>query len=221
MARRYNQPVSYSTVFFDLDDTLYPASSGLWLAIKGRIRKYMHERLGIPAELVPDLSRQYYEQYGTALRGLQANYHVDMADYLAYVHDVPLASYIHPDPALRMVLQTVSGRKWIFTNADINHAKRVIRALGVEDCFNGIVDVVAIEPYCKPMPESFAIALKIAGETDPHRCVMIDDLPRTTRAAREQGLYALLYGVSEPHPDADSVFNDWSALPALLNGRKK
>jgi pyrimidine 5'-nucleotidase len=213
--------VSYSTIFFDLDDTLYPASSGLWLAIKERIRKYMHERLGIPADLVPGLSGQYYERYGTALRGLQANYHVDMADYLAYVHDVPLADYIHPDLALRSILQALPARKWIFTNADINHAERVVRALGVEDCFNGIVDVVAIEPYCKPMPESFAIALKIAGETDPRCCVMIDDLPRTTRAAREQGLYAVLYGASEPHPDADSTFNDWSVLPALLNGRKK
>ena len=80
--------------------------------------------------------------------------------------------------------------------------------------------IVAINPYCKPMPQSFAIALKTAGETDPRRCAMIDDLPRTTRAAREQGLYAILYGAAEPHVDADAALTDWSLLPGLFNGRK-
>lgn len=95
----------------------------------------------------------------------------------------------------------------------------MLRQLEIESCFDGLVDVVAIAPYCKPMPEAFEIAQSLAGEPDPRRCVMIDDLPHTTRAARQRGLLALLYGQSEPHPDADAVFSDWLRLPALLNGR--
>jgi hypothetical protein len=49
--------------------------------------------------------------------------------------------------------------------------------------------------------------------------VLIDDLPRTTRAARELGLLALLYGRRTPHPYAHAVFDDWRALPRLLNGQ--
>jgi putative hydrolase of the HAD superfamily len=210
--------VTYSTIFFDLDDTLYPADNGLWQAIKERIRLYMCEKLGIPAQAAPELARQLFMQYGTTLRGLQATRHVDMIDYLAYVHDVPLADYLTPNPALRSVLEAIPARKFIFTNADVNHAKRVLRMLDIESCFDGIVDVVAIDPYCKPMPESFTIALKLAGESDPHRCAMIDDLPHTTRAARQQGIFSLLYGAAAPHPDADAAFNDWTRLPALLNG---
>jgi pyrimidine 5'-nucleotidase len=211
--------MQYTTLFIDLDDTLYPAGNGLWQAIKERIRQYMRERLGIPAQVVPELSHQYFLQYGTTLRGLQANYHVDMLDYLAYVHDVPLADYIAPNPGLCSILTPIPARKFIFTNADSAHARRVLRQLDIESCFDGLVDVVAIDPYCKPMPESFEIAQTLAGEPDPRRCVMIDDLPHTTRAARQQGLFSLLYGKSEPHPDADAVFSDWSHLPALLNGR--
>ncbi len=70
------------------------------------------------------------------------------------------------------------------------------------------------------MPESCAIAMDIAGERDPSRCVMIDDLPRTVRAAREAGLCGILYGQREPHPDADATFVDWARLPEFLNGRK-
>ena len=220
MALRYNRAVNITTIFFDLDDTLYPADSGLWQQIRERIGLYMLHRLHIPAEHIQTLRRQYFEQYGTTLRGLQAHYNFEMADYLAYVHDVPLSDYIRPDPLLHSALEAIPARKFIFTNADVSHAKRVLNVLQLEDCFDGIIDVVAINPYCKPMPQSFAIALKTAGETDPRRCAMIDDLPRTTRAAREQGLYAILYGASGPHFDADATLTDWSLLPGLFNGRK-
>jgi putative hydrolase of the HAD superfamily len=218
-AVRYNRAVTISTIFFDVDDTLYSADSGIWQQIKERIGLYMSEKLQIPVAQVPSLRRRLFEQYGTTLRGLQANYKFEVADFLAYVHDVPLSDYIQPNPALRPVLEAIPARKFIFTNADVNHAKRVLNVLQVEDCFDGIVDVVAIDPYCKPMPQSFGIALKAAGESDPRRCAMIDDMPRTTRAAREQGLYAILYGVAGPHPDADATLLDWSQLPGLLNGR--
>jgi putative hydrolase of the HAD superfamily len=218
-AVRYNRAVTISTIFFDLDDTLYSADSGVWQQIKERIGLYMSERLQIPVAQVPALRRGLFEQYGTTLRGLQANYTFEVADFLAFVHDVPLADYLQPNPVLRSVLEAVPARKFIFTNADVNHAKRVLSVLQVEDCFDGIIDVVAIDPFCKPMPQSFVIALKAAGESDPQCCAMIDDLPRTTRAAREQGLYAILYGAADPHPDADAALTDWSQLPGLLNGR--
>jgi pyrimidine 5'-nucleotidase len=211
--------VSISTIFFDLDDTLYPASSGLWPLIAERISLFMLERLKIPAGEVQPLRHKLFEEYGTTLRGLQLNYDFDVADFLAFVHDVPLADYIRPDPLLQTVLQNLSARKFIFTNADVNHARRVLRVLQIEQYFDGIVDVVALNPYCKPMPHSFKIALEAAGEPDPRRCAIIDDIPRTTRAAREQGLFAILYGKPEPHPDADAALADWSRLPELLNAR--
>ena len=213
--------MSISTIFFDLDDTLYPANNGLWNQIKDRIGLYMSERMGLPADQVPTLRRKYFEQYGTTLRGLEINHSINMLDYLAFVHDVPLRDYLKPNPLLRSVLEATPARKFIFTNADVNHAKRVLNVLELEGCFDGVVDVVAIAPYCKPMPESFAIALNLAGESDPQCCAMIDDLPRTTRAARQQGLFSILYGATEPHPDADAALADWADLPELLtNGRK-
>lgn len=206
----------FSTVFFDLDDTLYPSSTGLWPLLKSRMSDYMRVQMGIPAEQIPMLREKYFREYGTTLRGLQANHQVDVVDFLAYVHDVPLRDFLSPNPLQRRAIASLGTRNLIFTNADVSHARRVLTALGLEDLFEAVVDVNAMDPWCKPMPEAFRLAMRLAGESDPARCVMIDDLPHTTRAARQFGMYSVLYGCDGAHPDADACLSDWSRLPALL-----
>lgn len=210
--------MKFTTIFFDLDDTLYPASTGLWHAIKERMNIYMRDRMGFDPVEIPHLREKYYLQYGTTLRGLQANHEIDVEDYLAFVHDLPLSDYIRPNPVLCELIAALGTRNMIFTNADAAHARRVLKALALERCFENIVDVNAVAPYCKPMPESFQIALQMAGESDPGRCVMIDDLPRTARAARQAGLFSILYGQDAPHPNADATLTDWQNLSSILNG---
>lgn len=206
----------FTTLFFDLDDTLYPSSTGLWHAIKDRMNLYMMERLGLPEKDVPLLREQYFKMYGTTLRGLQERHDVDKDDFLAFVHDLPLKDYLTPNPILRDVIASLPTRNLIFTNSDIPHARRVLAALELDDLFETILDVNTVAPYCKPMPESFAIAMDLADEPDPRKCVMIDDLPRTTRAALNVGMASLLYGCDEPSEDASGAFTDWTHLPILL-----
>lgn len=206
----------FTTIFFDLDDTLYPPESGLWKAIKERMNNYMRDRMDIPEHEIPILREKYFMQYGTTMRGLQANHNIDSDDFLAYVHDLPLKEYLTPNPTLRSVLASLPTRNLIFTNADINHAKRVLAALELNDLFETIVDVNTVAPYCKPMPESFQIAMKIAGESDPSKCVMIDDIHRTTRAAREAGLFSILVHNPASNGAADAHLTDWAELKGIL-----
>jgi len=213
----------FTTIFFDLDETLYPASCGLWPAIKGRINLYMRERLGFTPEQIESVRERYFRQYGTTLRGLQANHNVNAEEYLTFVHDIPLADYLQPDRGLRAMLEALTARKLIFTNADAAHAYRVIHALGLDGCFNAILDVHVVEPYCKPMRQAFEIALDFAGESDPGQCVVIDDLPHTTRAAREMGFFTVLMGeittTNGPSADADARLARLVDLPKVLDGR--
>jgi pyrimidine 5'-nucleotidase len=211
--------VKFTTIFFDLDDTLYPTSTGLWHAIKERMNIYMRDRMGFDPAEIPGLREKYYLQYGTTLRGLQANHEIDVQDFLAFVHDLPLSDYIQPNPDLCKLIASLGTRNLVFTNADAAHARRVLKALELDDCFEKIVDVNAVAPYCKPMPESFQIAMRMADESDPSCCVMIDDLPRTIQAARDVGFFSILFGQDMPHPDADATLIDWHNLSAILNGR--
>ncbi len=209
--------MQFSTFFFDLDDTLYPPDTGVWEQIGNRINLYLSERMGFPTDQVQKVREKYFREFGTTLRGLQANHQVDMDDYLAFVHDVPLHLFIHPNPALRVALESIPGRKFIFTNADKNHAGRVIAAVGLQGLFDGIIDVHSIAPYCKPMPEAFHLALEKAGHPDPHTCVLLDDQPRITRAARMLGMYTILVGKSDAGADADAALLQLPDLPSLLN----
>jgi putative hydrolase of the HAD superfamily len=201
------------TIFFDLDNTLYPGENGLWRAIRMRIELYMKERLNIPEQDVHALRRSYFERYGTTLRGLQIHKHVDPADYLAYVHDLPLQDYLSPNPQLHQLLMSLPQRRWVFTNADAAHAGRVLKTLNLVDCFNGIIDVFATEFACKPEREAFEKAMQIAGEADPRCCMLIDDAPRNLAAAREMGFAAILVG------GEDATANGVLRVPDLLSLR--
>lgn len=209
----------FTTIFFDLDDTLYPPTTGLWQAIKQRMNEYMRGHLNVPEDQIGALREKYFLEYGTTMRGLQANHRIDTNEFLAYVHNLPLGEYLTPNPALRSAIASLPTRNLIFTNADRAHAQRVLTVLELADLFDTIVDVNAVAPYCKPMPESFQIAMKFAGETDPSKCVMIDDIRRTTRAAREAGMFSILYNGSFADGDADAQLLDWNELKDVLENR--
>jgi putative hydrolase of the HAD superfamily len=195
----------FKSLYFDLDDTLYPPNSGLWDAIRERMNIYMQKLIDLPPAEITTIRQGYLEKYGTTLRGLQANYDIDAEEYLAFVHDLPLRKYIHPDPGLRGLLLSLPQRRWIFTNSDRNHSQRVLEILGLADCFDGIIDVLAIDFACKPNKTAYERALKIAGDDNPADCVLFDDSIRNLAQARTLGFYTILVGKNGEEPVSDRV----------------
>ena len=215
--------MSFTTIFFDLDDTLYPNTTGLWQAIRGRMGQYMHERLGLPWEKIPDLRHHYFTTYGTTLRGLQKHYHVDADEYLAYVHDLPLADFLQPAPELRSLVLSLPQPRWIFTNADDQHARRVLAQLSLSDCFAGIIDVRAIRFACKPEIDAYQRALHIAGDPQPEQCVLLDDSPANLAPARQMGFTTILVRPDTPPDAPQDMASDPAAsftIPSLLDLRR-
>lgn len=213
--------MQFSTLFFDLDDTLYPSSNGLWTALRNRMNDYMVELLDLPLDEIVALRQHYLEVYGTTLRGLQIHHQVDTDAYLEHVHNIPLGEYIHPDPALGRLIASLPQRRIIFTNADIHHAHRVLSILQLTDCFEQIIDIRALDFVCKPDPAAYQRALELAGMTNPAECIIFDDAPRNLLPAREQGWYTVLVGDTAPNPAAihsiTSLHDLPSAMPQLWN----
>jgi putative hydrolase of the HAD superfamily len=201
--------MSFTTLLVDLDDTVYPAGNGVWEAIADRIDLYMVERLGLPQAEVPAIRKDLHRRFGTTLRGLASTRQVNRLDYLAFVHDIPLHHYLSPNPGLRAALLSLPQRKVIFTNADQAHAARVLAVLNLADLFEQIIDIHAIWPYCKPMPEAFKIALKKA-QTRPDECLFIDDALSNLAGARTVGLSTILV-----HPGVAPA--DQPAISSLLD----
>lgn len=213
--------MSFSTLFFDLDATLYPPENGLWEAIRLRIFQYMREEVGIPEDQISETRDHYWKTYGTTLEGLRRHHQVAADDYLAFVHDVPLHPYLEDDPILQDILRSLPQDLWIFTNADQHHARAVTKALGITDLFKGIVDLTAMDFVVKPQPESYQIALKMAGGIDPAHCIMFDDLPANLAGASAAGLTTVLVGENGTHHQADyqltKIHDIKKVLPQLWN----
>ncbi|CAL9235920.1 unnamed protein product [Arabidopsis halleri] len=130
----------YDTLLFDLDDTLYPLSSGISKECGQNIKDYMVEKLGIEKSKILELSNSLYKNYGTTMAGLRAiGYDFDYDEYHSFVHGRLSYEKIKPDPILRSLLLSLPLRKIIFTNADKLHAARALERLGLEDCFEGII----------------------------------------------------------------------------------
>jgi len=178
----------YTTIFCDLDDTLYPSGNGLWEAIGQRMNRFMVERVKLPEDQVPAIRRYYFQTYGTTLRGLQIHHAVDADEYLAFVHDLDLGQFLHPDACLHEMLSSLPQKIWIFTNADAAHAGRVIAVLGLENCFEGIIDVRSIQFACKPEKLAYDRALALAGNPFLTECILVDDSAANLVPAFEMGI---------------------------------
>ncbi len=203
-------------VLLDVDDTLYPRDCGLWYAVRDRIQLFIESHLGVDPETAASLRSRYLDQYGTTLSGLQQEHSVDPFEYLEYVHDVPVASYLQPDPALRKLLQSATIPIYYFTNAYKAHVDRVLAALGLADLPIGVIDIVALEFQNKPLEAAYDRALELAGVTSPAAAIMIDDRSANLVPAKDRQMFTVLVGPAADgfHPDAH--IDHIHALPTCL-----
>ena len=104
--------------FFDIDNTLYPQSSGIGDMMADRIRKYCVLRMGMTEEAAAKASKKYYLDYGLAIRGLLKHHSVSPVDYDEFVDGgLPLDSILAPNKPLREMILRIKTRRWVFTNA--------------------------------------------------------------------------------------------------------
>jgi len=186
----------------DLDNTLYPPDAGVMSAVGRRMVCYIIERVGVPAREAEQLKRQYYQQYGTTMRGLILHHGINPEDYLAFVHDVPLRRYIQPAPKLEAMLANIPLRRVVFTNADREHAGRVLDVLGVRHRFERIIDIRDFGFNSKPHPGAYRRILEIL-DAHPHECIFVEDSAENLIPARALGMLTVLVG-NQSSPEAPS-----------------
>jgi putative hydrolase of the HAD superfamily len=147
----------------------------------------MTTRLGVPADDVDRQRQDYWTRYGTTLRGLYIERHIDPQDFLDFVHDICIEKYLHPDARLDAMLAQLPQTKAIFTNAPADYARRVLRALGVEKHFVEIFDIHFIAYESKPTPSAYdKVIAALPARAD--ECLIIDDTARNLVPAKELGM---------------------------------
>ncbi|KAH7328160.1 Haloacid dehalogenase-like hydrolase-domain-containing protein [Stachybotrys elegans] len=174
-------PASRPVLFYDIDNCLYPKSARVHDLMADLIDKYFAAHLNIPWDDAVRLHKEYYTNYGLAIEGLVRHHQIDPLEYNAKVDDaLPLEGIIKPNPELRQMLEDIDKSKvklWLLTNAYVNHAKRVIRLLGIEDLFEGLTycDYGEQPLICKPDPRMYHRAMREAGVERVEDCYFVDD----------------------------------------------
>jgi putative hydrolase of the HAD superfamily len=200
-----------SAVLFDLDNTIYPASSGVMKGVDVRITEYVRNLLGIDIQQAQELRRHYYLTYGTTLNGLQRHHAVDAEHYLDYVHDLAIESFLTSDAELDHLLSQLAATKAIFTNSPAEHARRVLRAMGIERHFEHIFDIRYSGFRPKPDPVVYQSVLETLG-VGGAAAILVEDTAQNLLPARALGMTTILVG--EPSP-ADAALAD-QVVPDVL-----
>jgi putative hydrolase of the HAD superfamily len=171
---------------FDLDNTLYPASSNLFAQIDQRMTEYIGEAFDLPWDEARRRQKQYFRDYGTTLRGLMVEHDIDPIAFMDYVHDIDVTP-VAPSADLDAALGRLPGRKVIYTNGSSRHADNVLGRLGIARHFDLIYDIVAAEYVPKPDPRPYAELVE-KYRIDPRRACMVEDIARNLVPAAALGM---------------------------------
>ena len=204
-------------VLFDLDNTLYPQSSGMDRDITRRMLEFVARYLGMGFEEAKALRHERARHYGTTLECIMAEKgFTDIESYFAAVHPEGEEYCIAFDPELGPLLDSIPAKKAVLTNSPMEHAERVLAKLGVRGRFDAVYDIRSSGMRGKPRAEAYLRPCELMGSavTDT---VFVDDLPKYAAGFAARGGRAILVDEAGRHEDSPYPrVRTLSELPALL-----
>ena len=213
---------SFENWIFDLDNTVYDIKLGLFSKISNRITEYIIRALSITRDEANLVRSAMYKKYGLTLTGLMREYGIAPDEYLYYIHDVthPELKY---DEQLKLKLNNLSGRKFIYTNASQDHAKNILSAMGIDSEFEKILDIKATGYLPKPDPKSYNIMLKSfdISINEIGNSIFIEDTAKNLKPAKLLGLKTVWiendFNLQDYREHSGSVDYKYSDLNSFLN----
>jgi putative hydrolase of the HAD superfamily len=178
------------TWVFDLDNTLYPHHLNLWQQVDIRIRDYIAAFLKVSPDEAFRVQKDYYQRYGTSMRGLMEEHGLQPDEFLEIVHQID-HSPIEPNPVLGDAIAKLPGRKLILTNGTRSHADAVMRRLEIGHHFEDVFDIRAAELEPKPRPQVYDRFLA-RHDVDPARAAIFEDLSRNLEVPHALGMTTVL-----------------------------
>lgn len=197
---------------FDLDNTLYPASTRLFDLIDERMSAYVARLLECDSTEARRIQKQYFRDHGTTLAGLMTRHDVDPHHFLDDVHDIAM-DRLAPNERLAVALKTLPGRRFIFTNGNESYAQRVLKAIGIDDHFHGLIDIHATNYLPKPDPHGYRLLVERFG-IDPTRAVLVEDMAKNLKPAKAMGMTTVWVDNGSDHGDHDA---DPDAIDYVIN----
>ncbi|PIE16556.1 MAG: pyrimidine 5'-nucleotidase [Rhodobacterales bacterium] len=199
---------------FDLDNTLYPPSARLFDQIEVRMTEYVMDSLGVNRHEADRLRKHYWHRYGTTLSGLMQEHGVDPTPYLTHVHEIEL-DHLDKDPGLAEAIDTLTGRKIVYTNGSAEYAGRVLQARGLDGVFDAVYGVENAGFHPKPERSAYETVFAADG-IDPKTGAMFEDDSRNLAVPHQMGMKCVYVSQTRPEP-APHIHHHTDNLSDFLN----
>lgn len=177
--------------FFDLDNTLHDAGSAVFPRMNAAMTDYIREHLGMPHEDADGLRVRYWHQYGSTLLGLMRHHRVKAAHFLHETHRFPdLEQQVRGHAHDLHRLRRLPGVRILLTNAPRHYARRVLRVLRIEDCFDAVIPIedMTMFGHLRPKPDSRLFRhLPVQLKVSPRQCVLVEDTLEHQKSAHRVG----------------------------------
>jgi len=170
---------------FDLDDTLHNASAHIFPVMNQTMTQYIMDHLELDEDEAHSLRRHYWRIYGATLKGLVRHHNTDPHHFLEETHQLEkLHEMVIQVKRLRHMLNSLEGRKLVFTNAPRSYALRVLDLMGIQGEFELVFSVESAKFHAKPSVRGFQQLLK-SIKANASDCIMLEDnLPALMTAKR-------------------------------------
>ncbi|MDY3722287.1 MAG: HAD-IA family hydrolase [Treponema sp.] len=210
--------MKYTHLLFDMDNTLYPASSAMDKGITRRMLECVANFFHCTMDEAIALRSERIVHYSTTLEWLRSEGLTDIEGFLAHVHPSNEAEELPPQPGLRDFLISLNMPMSILTNAPHEHADTVLGKLGIADLFEAVTDIRDAGFNGKPYPDSYMAALKKVGATIENT-LFLDDMQKYTDGWVALGGTAVLIGSPNGKPLAEDVESMKKARAANTSGK--
>ena len=208
----------YKHLLFDMDNTLYPASSDMDKGITRRMLECVADFFHCDMEKATQLRAERIVHYSTTLEWLRAEGMKDIEGFLTHVHPDNEADELQPQPKLREFLISLNMPMSILTNAPHEHADRVLGKLGVADLFEAVTDIRDAGFNGKPYPDSYMAALRKVG-ANLEETLFLDDMQKYTDGWVALGGTSVLIGDKNGKPLTEDARSMVEARAANKSGK--
>ncbi|MBI9101506.1 MAG: HAD hydrolase-like protein [Spirochaetales bacterium] len=196
-------------ILFDMDNCLYPASSGLCSRMDGLISNFVAELLSLPVKEAEKMRRENVLTYGTTLKWLtDCHDFKDIHEYNRHIHPADVENYLKKETGIKEMLESLPCGKSVLTNAPPVHADRVLNYLGISGLFDEVLYLGFSGTMGKPHRETYLRAAEICGCSIADT-LFLDDVPDYLIPFRDEGGEILLVDETRKHSGR--------SLPSITN----
>lgn len=200
-------------LIFDIDSTLYSTERKFEIFLKEKLAEHFSKELKLSHKDALELTRKLNEKYGLTITGYKNEFNKPVNFLLEIIEKVNFEDFLKEDKKLKNILDNLNVRKICFTNAIDSCAIKVLKCLGISECFEAVihVDIFQEKIVNKPHNSSYDFIEKLFQIHEPSEKIISESVSSLRDTSSKNVLF---FDDAEKNIKA-AIENRWQAIHIL------